>query len=118
MVSRFIIIQKGERTIMKKMLSALGIIATISIIASGAFAENVGEKKFKENCAVCHPNGKNIINPNKPLHKKDREANKVKTAADIIKLMRNPGPGMTKFDEKTISDKDAKAIAAYVLKTF
>ena len=32
--------------------------------------------------------------------------------------MRNPGEGMTKFDAKTISDKDAKAIAEYVLKTF
>jgi cytochrome c6 len=32
--------------------------------------------------------------------------------------MRNPGPGMTKFDKKEISDKEAKAIAEYVLKTF
>jgi cytochrome c6 len=103
---------------MKKMLLALGVIATISVIASSATAENAGEKKFKEQCAVCHPDGGNIINPNKTLHKKDREANKVKTAADIVKLMRNPGPGMNKFDEKTISDKDAKAIAAYILKTF
>jgi cytochrome c6 len=32
--------------------------------------------------------------------------------------MRNPGPGMTKFDKKTISDKEARAIADYILKTF
>jgi cytochrome c6 len=32
--------------------------------------------------------------------------------------MRNPGPGMTAFDEKTIPDTDAKEIAEYVLKTF
>jgi len=115
----FIIIRKGEETIMKKMLLALGVIATISVIASGACAENnAGEKKFKELCAVCHPDGGNIINPNKTLHKKDREANKVKTAADIIKVMRNPGPGMNPFDKKAVSDKDAKAIAEYVLKTF
>jgi cytochrome c6 len=32
--------------------------------------------------------------------------------------MRNPGPGMNKFDEKTIPDKEAKMIADYILKTF
>jgi cytochrome c6 len=32
--------------------------------------------------------------------------------------MRNPGPGMTKFDEKIISTKEAQAIAEYILKTF
>jgi hypothetical protein len=32
--------------------------------------------------------------------------------------MRNPGQGMTQFDEKTIPDKDAKEIGGYILKTF
>jgi cytochrome c6 len=32
--------------------------------------------------------------------------------------MRNPGPGMTTFDEKTIPDKQAKEIAEYILKSF
>jgi cytochrome c6 len=76
------------------------------------------EAEFKEHCAVCHPGGGNIINPKKTLHKSDREANNVKTAADIISKMRNPGPGMTKFDKKTIPDDEAKKIAEYVLKTF
>jgi|SRR5208283_5064339 len=77
-----------------------------------------GEAAFKENCAVCHPDGGNIINPKKTLHRSDREANNVKTAADIINKMRNPGPGMTTFDVKTISDAEAKKIAQYILKTF
>ena len=68
--------------------------------------------------AVCHPDGGNIVNPQKTLHKKDREANGVKTTSDIVNKMRNPGPGMTQFDGKTISDKDAAAIAGYILKTF
>src|SRR6266540_3980443 len=67
-----------------------------------------GEAMFKQNCAVCHPDGGNTINPKKTLHQKIREANGVKTADDIIMKMRNPGPGMNKFDEKTIPDKDAK----------
>ena len=39
-------------------------------------------------------------------------------AKDIIRNMRNPGPGMTVFDAKTIPDKEAKEIAGYILKTF
>lgn len=86
------------------------------------FAENtennVGEKKFKALCAMCHPNGGNTINPKKTLHKADRESNNVKTADDIVRLMRNPGPGMTKFPEKYFPDDEARKIADYVLKTF
>jgi cytochrome c6 len=77
-----------------------------------------GEELFKENCAPCHPDGGNIVNPQFTLHKKDREAHGVKTATDIVKKMRNPGPGMTKFDSKSIPDKDAKKVADYILKTF
>ncbi len=77
-----------------------------------------GEVLFQQHCSPCHPDGGNNINPQKTLHKKDREANGVKTAEDIIGKMRNPGPGMTKFDEKTLPDADAKAIAEYALKTF
>lgn len=77
-----------------------------------------GEALFRQHCAVCHPDGGNTINPKRNLHQKDREANGVKTAEDIIMKMRNPGPGMTKFDEKTIPDNDSKTIAEYVLNTF
>jgi len=77
-----------------------------------------GEALFKQHCFPCHPDGGNVINPQKTLHKKDREANGVMTAADIVGKMRNPGPGMTKFDEQTIPDADAKEIAEYELKTF
>ena len=77
-----------------------------------------GKHEFKEHCAICHPNGGNIVNPNKTLSKKVLAANGVKSAKDIIGKMRNPGPGMTKFDEKTISQKEAKAIAEYILHTF
>ncbi len=100
------------------------LILVVSIMGTAAFTfakeakESRGEKLFMTNCKVCHPDGGNIVNPKKTLHKADREANGVKTVEDIIKRMRNPGPGMTKFDEKNYPDKDARAIAEYVLKTF
>jgi cytochrome c6 len=101
---------------------AAGIIIGMgSMVLSGgkaAAAEQTGEALFKQNCSICHVDGGNIVNAQKPLHKKDREANGIKTTADIIKQMRKPGPGMTMFDEKTISNKDAHKIAEYILKTF
>lgn len=80
--------------------------------------EKRGEALFKQHCAVCHPDGGNVINPKKTLHKKDMSANKIKTAKDIIRIMRNPGPGMLKFDEATIPNDEARKIAEYVLKTY
>jgi cytochrome c6 len=77
-----------------------------------------GEELFLQNCAVCHRGGGNIINPEKTLHKEDRDEFGIKTPEDIIKLMRNPGPGMRTFDIHTVPDKEAKRIAEYIFKTF
>ena len=109
-----------------KRIVATAVAVGISVYLGGSFlpgsmaegAEQPGEALFKKNCALCHVNGGNIVNAQKTLHKKDREAHGVKTAADIIKNMRNPGPGMTKFDGKTIPEKDARQIADYILKTY
>jgi len=108
---------------MKRMpIIAMFAIAagSISVMFAGSIdaAQPTGEALFKQHCAVCHVDGGNLITPQKTLHKKDREKNNIKTAQDIIKNMRTPGPGMTQFSEKTIPEKDAKAIAEYILKTF
>ncbi|HTP05261.1 MAG TPA: c-type cytochrome [Nitrospirota bacterium] len=106
---------------MKKVfiVLALGAAVCLVTVASTGMADpaQTGESMFKQHCAVCHPDGGNIVNPKKTLHKQDREANNVKTVEDIVNKMRNPGPGMIKFDEKTISNKEAKEIAEYVLKS-
>jgi cytochrome c6 len=95
------------------------VIGLLLLSGGGASAESQsGEALFKQNCAACHANGGNVINPQKTLHKKSRDANNIKTADDIVKLMRSPGPGMTKFDAKTVSDKNARMIADYIIKTF
>lgn len=103
---------------MKRVLVLLVLLTVCCIPFGYAKGAGEGEGLFKQHCSICHPDGGNIINPQKTLHKKDREANNVKTAKDIINKMRNPGPGMTKFDETMISDKDAKQIAEYILETF
>jgi cytochrome c6 len=83
-----------------------------------AATPQTGETEFKLYCSACHADGGNIINPAKTLSKADRDKNGIKTAADIIKLMRNPGEGMSLFDEKTLPEKDAEKIAEYILKTY
>ena len=77
-----------------------------------------GEELFKENCAICHPDGGNIINPAKSLRKADLEANKIMTKSDIVEKMRHPGKGMSTWSAATIPDSDAQEIADYILKTF
>lgn len=103
-------------------IAVLVVSVGLAIPAAGLIAaeknESKGAKLFQQSCAACHPGGGNIIKPAMTLHKKDLDAHGVKTAKDIVGKMRNPGPGMTRFDTKTVSDEDAMEIAQYVVKTF
>ena len=83
-----------------------------------AATNKLGEAEFKEHCTACHADGGNIIKADKTLSRKDREKHGIKTGKDIVNIMRKPGEGMTTFDKKTISDKEAIAIADYIIKTF
>jgi cytochrome c6 len=106
---------------MKKLFAVIVAIALVSVFVIACYAKDkgsAGEALFKEHCAVCHPDGNNIVNPAFKLHGEDLKAHGITKASQIVDKMRNPGPGMTKFDEKAISDKDAIKIAEYVLKAF
>ncbi|MEI8354869.1 MAG: c-type cytochrome [Deltaproteobacteria bacterium] len=106
---------------MKNVLTALVLLfAATSISAAGSLEGKgpIGELEFKEYCAGCHPNGGNRRNPKKPLGKKSLEGGDIKTVQGIVAKIRNPGPGMTRFDKEAISDKEATEIAEYILKTF
>ena len=113
---------------MRKPLAAAVVLSLFLFTALLAAQEpSPGEALFKKHCSVCHPQGGNIINPKKTLSKKDREANGIVTAEDIVRKMRNPGfapthpqewSGMKVFDAKEIPDSDALRIANYILETF
>jgi mono/diheme cytochrome c family protein len=99
--------------------SSVFVFAVIALLycigGSGCSSGRSGEALFMKHCAVCHPNGGNIINPTKTLRKKDLAAGNIRTEDDILKIIRNPGPGMSRFDEKMLSDGDARDIARYIL---
>jgi cytochrome c6 len=109
---------------MQKSFITTAILLAVCLSASSGFSDTKkgekidGRKEFEEHCAVCHLNGGNIVNAQKPLNKKSLRANGVKNEKDIIAKMRNPGPGMTSFDEKILSNKEAKAVAKYIMSTF
>ncbi|NJD91850.1 MAG: cytochrome C [Geobacter sp.] len=94
------------------------LILLLLPLTAASGAQNGGKADFEMFCSGCHPDGGNAINPAKTLRKMDREANGVKTAADIVRIMRKPGQGMRAYTKDDISNKRAKALAEYVLKTF
>jgi cytochrome c6 len=109
---------------MKKIFVVSAAALSVSIMATSAFCDVKkggkidGKHEFQEHCASCHANGGNIVNPKKTLSKRVMAANGVRTARDIVAKMRNPGPGMTKFDAKAVPDNEAAAIANYILASF
>lgn len=108
---------------MKKSLTivlslALATALALPVLAAEKQKGPSGEALYKEKCAACHPDGGNIINPKKTLKKKDLVTNKLTGVKEFVAYLRKPGPGMNAFDEKSLPEKDAKAIATYVLKTF
>jgi cytochrome c6 len=105
-----------------KIMTTMYAFLIIGGLVTSGLAEmkssNRGEELFKANCAICHPDGGNIINPAKTLRKAALEANKIMTKADIVEKMRHPGKGMSTWSAATIPDSDAQEIADYILKTF
>ena len=101
------------------LLALLLFVPWQSALVTEVFAaDQPAETLFKQHCAACHPDGGNIMKKEKTLHKKELQANKLLTAKDLVRYMRNPGPGMPGFDSKSLPDKDAARLAEYILKSF
>jgi cytochrome c6 len=77
-----------------------------------------GEALFKQYCSSCHPDGGNVSDPERTLRGSVLKKNHVTSADDIIRIMRHPVSRMIRFDVSTLSDRDARAIAEYILTTF
>lgn len=106
---------------MKKLFvaSLIGMFGGLSTAMAEEKSTAVsGEKLFAQHCAVCHPQGGNIINPQKTLKKNDLEARNIKSEEELVAFFRAGASGMPKFDETAIPNNEAREIARYILKTF
>ncbi|QXE89647.1 c-type cytochrome [Geomonas subterranea] len=100
------------------MAALLGGCTESQKTGSPPVASERGAQLFKVRCAPCHPDGGNVINPRKTLHGGVLADNGIASPSGIMNRMRNPGPGMTRFDQGTIPDSDARLIAEYILATY
>lgn len=95
----------------KSVICIIAALASTIAVGSALAEQKTGEALFKEKCASCHPDGGNIINPKEPIKG-------LKNQKKIVSKIRKGGGGMTAFDQKALTDADAKAVADYVMKTF
>jgi cytochrome c6 len=123
---------------LRKMAGMLVLLAASAVILAGCSQEEAqkaavvpagfaapaqeqapdGKALFKQYCASCHPDGGNVSDPKRTLHGSALKRNKITTPEDIVRIMRNPLSRMIRFDPSTLSDRDARAIAEYILVTF
>lgn len=94
------------------------LVSTLFTGCSDRQGSTSGEHLYALHCAGCHPGGSNTINPAKTLKTADLQRNMIATPEDIVEKLRNPGPGMPRFTEAMIPEKEALRIGSYVLKTF
>jgi cytochrome c6 len=115
------------RVLRGKLKMRMLIVATSLLVAACSRGDGgkaspeelkLGGELFSHFCVGCHPAGGNAIYPQKTLYRMELAANGVRTADDIVARMRHPGRGMRQFDRATLSDREARAIAAYVMATF
>jgi len=77
-----------------------------------------GEALFKQYCSSCHPDGGNVSDPGRPLYGSALRRNHITKPEDIVRIVRKPLSRMIRFDASTLSDRDARLIAEYILVTF
>lgn len=92
--------------------------ASLASVAGSQVTAPDGEALFRQFCAPCHPNGGNVSDPEHALYGSVLRRKHIATQEDIVRIMRNPRSRMIRFDVKTLADRDAKAIAEYVIATF
>jgi mono/diheme cytochrome c family protein len=118
---------------MKSAIAVLAILFLSSIVAQAQMgggmmhegqggntqasrSATTGAEIFRANCANCHPNGENSINPNLPL-KGSHKLTDVKTFVKFIRRPKMPdgsAGAMPAFSKSNISDQQAKKLYQYV----
>lgn len=83
-----------------------------------AAERQTGAALFRQFCFNCHPDGGNVSDPQRTLRGADLRRHHITAPEDIVRIMRRPISRMIGFDAQTIPDREARAIAEYILTTF
>lgn len=81
----------------------------LPFLGSSVVAAPNGEDLFKNNCAACHVNGGNIVDPKKPL----KGSKKLATKAVFKDLLSKPAGAMPAFPKIVADDSSLSALYDY-----
>jgi cytochrome c6 len=93
------------------LLAAVLFSFTPSVLAADL---TNGAKVFGANCASCHMNGRNMVNPAKTLQKADLEKYEMASIDAIQNQVRNGKGAMPAFKGR-LNDAQIEDVATYVL---
>jgi len=93
----------------KRLILALSI-ACLLMIAGSAGANEV----FDQNCAACHKDGGNIMNPNKTLSKESLEQSGM-NSVDAVKQRVSEGKAPMPAFKGTLTDAQIDEVSAFVI---
>lgn len=92
------------------------VVTTLSSFTPSAQAADLasGTKVFGANCASCHMNGRNMVNPAKTLQRADLEKYEMASIEAVQNQVRNGKNTMPAFKGR-LNDAQIEDVAAYVL---
>lgn len=98
------------------LFAVLLIVAVLFSVTPSVLAADLasGAKVFGANCASCHVNGRNMVNPAKTLQKTDLEKYEMASIEAIQNQVQNGKNAMPAFKGR-LNDAQIEDVAAYVL---
>jgi len=112
----------GEEAMMggRGMMGDGGMMEGGSMMASGETGQpattpkevGAGESVFQQRCSMCHPDGGNIVKPDKPI----RGSSKLKDLKTFVGYIRSPYAPMPAFPSSEISEEKARELYDYIVK--
>ncbi|MDO3380064.1 c-type cytochrome [Geoalkalibacter halelectricus] len=87
-------------------------------VTPAAVDMEAAESLFNQHCAACHPDGGNVMRPERNLSHANLMERGLGTPESLRDYLRDPGPGMPAFDANTISDEQGENLGHYILEKF
>lgn len=106
-----------NRLVKRASITSLALTSTLAVVGmlvsvmrhDSAIAAPSGEQLFKNNCASCHADGGNIVDPKKPL----KGSKKLATKATFKDLLSKPAGVMPAFPQIVNDDPSLSALYSY-----